>query len=157
LDHPDYSFILIGQIALKDKGAGLKTLGLDGLPNVHFLGFKPYDTLEKYFAGFDAYIIPYQLNDYTVGGCFPVKFHDSLAAGLPTVVTDLPAYMPFEEVSYISKNYQEFSANVKRAIEDDNDSRKFARQNVARENNWDGKVEKMINLILENFYENART
>jgi len=43
-----------------------------------------------------VFIIPYQINDYTVGGCFPVKFHDALSAGLPVVVTDLPAYAPLK-------------------------------------------------------------
>ena len=146
-DHPDFSFILIGQIALKDSGASLQELGLGDLQNVYFLGYKPYEILEQYYAGFDAYIIPYQLNDYTVGGCFPVKFHDGLAAGLPTVVTDLPAYRPFGHVSYISKNYEDFSANVKRAIDEDNPQKIAERQAVASENNWDGKVDKMLEHI----------
>jgi glycosyltransferase involved in cell wall biosynthesis len=146
-DHPEYSFVLIGQIAMKDADADIDSLGLGGLTNVHFLGFKPYATLENYFGGFDAYIIPYQLNDYTVGGCFPVKFHDALAAGLPTVVTDLPAYIPFENVSYISRNYEEFSANVNRAVEEDNERWVSQRQEVAKDNSWEGKVEKMLDII----------
>jgi hypothetical protein len=146
-DHPDFSFILIGQVALKDSRASLQDLGLGDLQNVYFLGYKPYETIEQYFAGFDVYIIPYQLNDYTVGGCFPVKFHDGLAAGLPTVVTDLPAYRPFESVSYISKNYEEFSANVKNAIDEDSPQKISERQAVARENNWDGKVDRMLELV----------
>ncbi len=96
-----------------------------------------------------VFIIPYVLNDYTVGGCFPVKFHDGLAAGLPVVVTDLPAYLPFKDVSYISKTFEEFSNNIEKALKEDSPEKIKARQQVAKENNWDGKVAKMLSLIKE--------
>lgn len=149
MDHPGYSFVIIGPMALKDKDADLNKLGFSQLENVHLLGSRPYEEKVKYLAGFDVDIIPYQVNDYTVGGCFPVKFHDSLAAGLPVVVTDLPAYMPFDNVCYISKSYTEFSKNIERALQEDNPSKIKDRQKVAKQNNWDGKVENMINKITE--------
>jgi glycosyltransferase involved in cell wall biosynthesis len=148
-ENPKYSFILIGPLALKDKNASLKDIGLEGLENVYYLGSRPYEKKKYYMAGFDVDIIPYQLNDYTVGGCFPVKFHDSLAAGLPVVVTDLPAYAPFEEVCYISKNYEQFCENIKRALEEDNKKRISERQKVAQENSWDKKVAQMLSYINE--------
>ncbi len=147
LENPKYSFILIGPLALKDKKANLEDLGLAGIENIHYLGSRPYEEKKFYMAGFDVDFIPYQLNNYTVGGCFPVKFHDSLAAGLPVVVTNLPAYAPFEHVCYISKNYDEFSQNIRRSLEEDNDKRSKERQEVARVNNWDNKVETMLNYI----------
>ncbi|MFA6981750.1 MAG: glycosyltransferase [Patescibacteria group bacterium] len=146
-NNPTISFVLIGQMALKDKGASLGGVGLSDLKNIYLIGSRPYEILEYYYAGFDAYIIPYRLNDYTVGGCFPVKFHDALASGLATVVTDLPAYAPFRDVCYISKNKAEFSTNVKKAVMEDNDAKIKARQVVASENNWDGKTQKLLELI----------
>lgn len=148
-DYPRYSFVIIGPLALKDKEASLHSLGLAGFSNVYFLGSKRYSEIQNYMAAFDEVIIPYQLNDYTVGGCFPVKFHDSLAAGFPVVVTDLPAYRPFEEVCYISKSYNEFSHNIRKALEENNILKFNQRQQVAKKNNWDGKVENMLNLIYE--------
>lgn len=147
LENPNYSFVLIGQIALKDREASLREIGMEDVKNVYFLGARRYGEIQNYFAGFDAFIIPYQLNDYTVGGCFPVKFHDALAAGLPVVVTDLPAYAPFKDVCYISKTYADFSGNLKLALEEDSDKKVSQRQKVAKQNNWDGKVETMLNLI----------
>ncbi len=147
--NPRVSFVLIGQIALKDKRANLESLGLADLPNIYFLGHKPYATLEEYYAGFDGYIIPYKLNDYTVGGCFPVKFHDALASGLPVVVTDLPAYLPFKDVSYIAKTPEEFAELVKKSLLENTQKREIERQKVAMENDWDGKVAKMLKLVSE--------
>ena len=146
-DNPNYSFVLIGPLALKDKNASLKDLGLANLDNVFYLGARPYDMKKFYMAGFDVDIIPYQLNDYTVGGCFPVKFHDSLAAGLPVVVTDLPAYTPFDHVCYISKSYEQFSNNIRRALEEDNLVRVKERKEIARVNDWDNKVEAMMGYV----------
>jgi len=146
-DHPNFSFVIIGPMALKDKEASSDELGFSNLPNVYFLGSRPYEGLEDYYASFDAFIIPFQLNDYTVGGCFPVKFHDALAAGLPTIVTNLPAYAPFKDVSYISKDYKDFSKNIEVALKEDSDEKVRNRQEVAKQNDWDGKVEKMLKLI----------
>jgi len=148
-DYPKYSFVIIGPIALKDREGSLEELGLGGLPNLYFLGTKQFSEIHKYVAAFDATIIPYRLNDYTVGGCFPVKFHEGLAAGLPTIVTDLPAYAPFADVCYIAKSYNEFSQNIRKSLEEDNEQRIKQRQWVAKDNNWDGKVSKMLALINE--------
>lgn len=147
VENPKYSFVLIGPLALKDKNASLEDIGLAGIDNIYYLGARPYEEKKYYMAGFDVELIPYQLNDYTVGGCFPVKFHDSLAAGLPVVVTDLPAYTPFEDVCYVSKNHQEFCQNIRKALEEDNKKRVKARQEVARNNTWDSKVDNMLNYI----------
>lgn len=146
-NHSNYSFVLIGSLARKGKNATKELLGLGGLENVYLLGSRPYQIINHYFAGFDAFIIPYQLNDLTVGGCFPVKFHDALAAGLPVIVTDMPAYTLFRDVCYISKSYQEFGVNLEKALQEDSPQKIKARQEVAKNNNWDGKVASMLGLI----------
>jgi glycosyltransferase involved in cell wall biosynthesis len=146
-DYPNYSFVIIGLSGLKDKAATLKELELDTARNVYFLGMRDYKEMPYYYAAFDVFIIPYVLNDYTVGGCFPVKFHEGLAAGLPVVVTDLPAYKPFANVCYISKSPNDFSQNIRRALEQDSQSLKAERVAVAKENSWEGKVQRMIDLI----------
>ncbi len=145
--NPHISFVLIGQNALKDKDVSLSKTGLEQFKNIYFLGQKPYEILEKYYAGFDGYIIPYKLNEYTVGGCFPVKFHDALAAGLPVVVTDLPAYLPFKAVSYICKTDVEFALAVQKSLLENDASKIKERQKVAKENNWNGKVAQMLDII----------
>lgn len=144
---PNVSFVLIGSLVRKGKAATKESLGLGNFTNVHLLGTRPYDVIPAYYGAFDAFIIPYQLNDLTVGGCFPVKFHDALAAGLPVVVTDMPVYTLFKEVCYISKSHQEFVDNVKRALAEDSQAKIRARQEVAKQNNWDGKVEKLLDLV----------
>ncbi len=146
-DYPGYSFIIIGPMALKEREASKKALGVEDLNNVYYFDSRPYDQMVKYTAGFDVCIIPYQINEYTVGGCFPVKFHEQLAAGIPVVVTDLPAYAPFYDVCYISKSHNEFSQNIRRALQENSPEKVKERQKIAKENTWDGKVNNMIKII----------
>lgn len=147
LDYPAYSFAILGPMALKDRKSSKKELGFDKLDNVHLLGTVDFTEEPKYVSHFDVMVIPYQLNNYTVGGCFPVKFFNYLAAGVPVVVTDLPSYSPFSNVCYISRNPNEFSQNIRRALEEDNPEKIKQRQEASKENTWDGKVLKMLSLI----------
>jgi glycosyltransferase involved in cell wall biosynthesis len=149
-NYPNYSFVIIGPMALKDREASVEELGFAGLSNVYFLGSRPYKETPKYMSGFDVFIIPFVLNDYTVGGCFPIKFHDALAAGLPVVVTDMPAYKPFEDYCYISRSYSEFSQNVRRAYEENSPEKTRARLIVAKENSWEHKVKSLFDHIDSN-------
>ena len=59
----------------------------------------------------------------------------------------MPAYLPFKDVCYISKSYDEFSANVALALREDTPDKIKQRQLVAKDNNWEGKVSKMLSLI----------
>jgi glycosyltransferase involved in cell wall biosynthesis len=144
---PDYSFVIVGPRAETDKAPDLEELS--ALPNVRLLPEVKYEDQVPYYAYFDAFIIPYRLNEYTVGGCFPVKFFDSLAAGLPTIVTNLPAYELYQSVCYIAKSGEEFVTMIKQAVSENSGSKETLRKNIAKENSWDNKVEKMLRVIKE--------
>lgn len=144
-NYPSYNFVLIGPEKLSDPDLNLGKLR--AMKNVFFLGTKPYEQLPYYYAGTDVYLIPYNLNDYTIGGCFPVKFHNALAAGLPTIVTSLPAYRPFSSVCVIAKNEEEFITAIKTELEMDSDIKRKERRDVAKDNSWEGKVENQLKLI----------
>ena len=143
--YPEYSFVLIGPTAVADRPPNLASL--KSLTNVHFLGVRDYAQLPNYFDHWDAYIIPYNLNDYTRKGCFPVKFFDALAAGLPTVVTNLPAYQPFRRVGYLAEDENDFVARLGQAVEENSPAKAKARRQVARDNSWEAKVDNQLKLL----------
>ncbi|MCA9308606.1 MAG: glycosyltransferase [Patescibacteria group bacterium] len=146
-NNPNVNFVLIGPMALKDTDADFSSLEIAKCKNVHYLGSRNYSSIQDYFAGFDAFMIPYVLNDYTVIGCFPVKFHDALAVGLPVVVTDMPAYYPFKDICFISKSNPEFSANIQNALQSQTVDSIEKRIQVASKNTWENKVSTMLDLI----------
>lgn len=151
--YPEYSFVLIGNIGLKDRESSLSELGLENLSNVYFLGEVPFLETPKYMAHFDLDLIPYVYNDYTIGGCFPVKFFNSMSAGIPAVVTDLPVFTMYKNVTYISKTNEDFVNNIKKALEEKNEKKEQEMVEVAKLNTYEIKVANMLSLIRQNLKE----
>ena len=150
LAYPNYSFVIIGDIALKDREGSLEELGLDKITNIHFLGSVPFIKTPKYMAHFDAELIPYVYNDYTVGGCFPVKFFNTMSAGIPSIVTDLPVFTLYKNITYISKTKKDFVENIQKALDEDSKKKYNERVAIAKENTWDSKVASMLQIIKNN-------
>lgn len=142
--YPDYQFILIGPEKVNDSDLDLTKL--KSMKNVHFLGRKNWEDTPKYFNKFDAFFIPY---NYDLVGCFPVKYFESLSAGLPTVVTGLPGLFDFDVDGYVSKTKQDFVSNIKKAIEENSSEKIKRRKKIAHENTWNGKVHKQLHIIGE--------
>ena len=145
--YPDFSFVLIGPVGVSEGSAPKLFREAKILKNIHFLGQKLYFDIPSYFEGFDVYMIPYNLNDYILRGCFPVKFHDALSAGLPTVVTDIPSFKPFKDVCYIAKDDIDFISLIKKALDEDSSEKIKQRKEVARKNSWDEKVKNQLEII----------
>jgi len=142
--YQDYSFVLIGPTKVADDHTDLKNL--KKLSNVYFLGGKEHRDTPSYFSHFDVYTIPYNVSEHTAN-VYPVKFHEGLAAGLPTVVTNLPSYKEFEKVAYVAKSGDEYIELLKTAIEDNDDKKVRQRQKVASKNTYDHKVDKQLAII----------
>lgn len=112
LRHSDWSFVLIGAI-----GEGQSTYAgedLRGIPNIHLMGPREYDSLPGYMKGFQVGIIPAALNDYTQA-MFPMKFFEYLAAGLPVVSTRLSSLIPFSDCVFFADSDPDSLAS---AVED---------------------------------------
>jgi len=79
LARAQWSFVLIGKVQTD-------TSPLRGLPNVHLLGRRDYESLPAYCKAFDVAILPFIVNELTVAAN-PLKLREYLAAGLPVVVS----------------------------------------------------------------------
>ncbi len=145
--YQEYNFVLVGPERLSDPDLDLSKL--KKMKNVYFLGQKPWQETPNYFNNFDVYFIPYNLNEYTIKGCFPVKYFEALATGLPTVVTNMPAYFDYDVDGYVSKNDEEFIENIKKALDEDSSERIKKRKALARQNSYNGKVAKQLKVIDE--------
>lgn len=149
--YPNYHFILIGPEKVSDPDLDLTVL--KSLSNVHFLGMKRWEDTPAYFAYFDEFFIPYNLNDYTVKGCFPIKYFEALAAGLPTIVTNMPAYESFNPDNYVSITDDDFIENLKKGLEDNSLEKIKKRKLLASHNTWTGKIQKQLKLIEDKLKE----
>lgn len=143
--YPNYQFIMIGPEKVSDPDLDLSIL--KSMKNVHFMGARPWDETPEYFDHFDAYFIPYNLNDYTIGS-HPIKYFESLAAGLPTIAT-LSSVKEFDVDGYITEDETQFIKNIKIAIEEDSAEKRKARKELAKKHSWSSKVDRQVELIEE--------
>jgi glycosyltransferase involved in cell wall biosynthesis len=123
LDHlVDYD--LLRQLATELPEAQLVLIGpiltgvepLDGVPNIHILGSRPYSVIPEYGSGFDVGIMPWVQNEW-IHWCNPIKLKEYLALGLPVVSTEFPELKWFEDVVKASRTPAEFIAHVRQVLQ----------------------------------------
>ena len=105
---PDLTFVMIGGSSLPPDWCTL--------PNVHFLGRKPYDEVASYMASMDALIMPWNKSDW-IKACNPVKLKEYLAVGRPVVTTDFPALDGWHDLVSVANDAGSFAAAVRQAVE----------------------------------------
>ena len=140
-NNPDKSFIFVGW-----KWKRVDFSLLDNYKNIYFLGHKNFDELPKYVNNFDVAIIPHKIDEFTKS-MNPLKIYEYLATGKPIVSTQIAGLEPFEELVYISKNYEEFNNNINQAIKDDNKDIISKRISTAKKHDWKNRIDKIFNII----------
>jgi glycosyltransferase involved in cell wall biosynthesis len=106
----DWTFLLLGHEPDRNARAHL-----GGLDNVRLLGRKLYHELPAYLAASDVAIVPYRVNDYTLG-IDALKAYECLAAGLPVVATDLPCFAGLQPHVRTARTEAEFEQELERTI-----------------------------------------
>jgi len=144
---PEVNFVFVGP-------EQEQTHLLQSLPNVHLLGGKPHDLLPCYLRYFDLGLIPYLKTDYT-DNVYPTKLNEYLAMGLPVVST------PIREVELFARQHPSMvdlgenaetlaghiSSRLAAAGGSEEDKVRQVRIELARNNSWTGRMEKMSELI----------
>lgn len=126
------SLILVGKAAT-DVSA------LSGLPNVHFLGRRPYAELPAYCRGFDVALNPFRINELTLNAN-PLKVREYLAAGLPVVSTPIPEVVALGLCSIAAGPEQTIRA-VEDALKDPGPSAQRSEQ--IRPESWAARLEEI--------------
>ncbi|MFQ5962379.1 MAG: glycosyltransferase [Candidatus Methylomirabilales bacterium] len=132
---PEISYVLIGPVGWSDPRTRVDSLNL---PNVHFLGRRPFESLPGYLKGFDVGLIPYRRTAYTES-CSPLKVYEYLAAGKAVVSTDLPGVREAGELVTVADSPTEFAAAIRRHLNDGPDSAE-QRAAFAAKHSWSSRV-----------------
>jgi glycosyltransferase involved in cell wall biosynthesis len=112
--NPQWSFVLVGPHGYLGAKAGLLN-EMSALPNVHLLGNRAVQTLPAYVQGMDVCVMPYEINDYT-NFIYPLKLHEYLAAGRPTVASPIHSVVPFRDVVSLARTAGEWQRAVDAAL-----------------------------------------
>jgi glycosyltransferase involved in cell wall biosynthesis len=144
---PHWSWVLVGPITnIEGKEQQLATLRQ--MRNVHFLGGKPLQHLPAYVQHLDVCLMCYEVNDYT-RYIYPLKLHEYLASGRPTVSSPIDTVRRFAEVVTLANSDDEWLAAIELGLQDldRNGSAAQARRAVARANDWDVLVEQIAKVF----------
>lgn len=155
-------YTLIRDIALLRPEWGVALVGPEyhpekickGIPNIYFLGAKPYKKLPAYIKYFDVEIIPFEVRAMTQSAN-PIKMYESLAAGVPVVATPIRECLNFSPFIRIGRNADEFVRQIEDALRSKS-SEQAVYYKIAAENSWTERVG-AIHSILDSVSVNTRS
>ena len=120
IKNPKEKFLIIGGI-LEDAARQILEL-----PNVIHIGQLPKMELNNHLAHMKMGLIPYVVNNHTVG-IYPTKLFEYLSAGVPVISLPLPEVVQYADDDYlkiiekpIDLSNIKFSMNKAQAIVNDN-------------------------------------
>ncbi len=134
------SVVLIGKIAVD---AERKIKILNDVPNIHFLGRKPYAELPAYCKGFDVALNPFAISDLTLAAN-PLKVREYLAAGLLVVSTDIPEVRILEHC-LLGEDHDDFIAKIEFALVNPK-SREEISDSIKAES-WEAKIDELRGIM----------
>lgn len=136
---PSWSIVLVGN-------ADTNLDPIRGLPNVHYLGHRPYTRLPEYLRGFDVALLPFVMNQLTVSSN-PLKLREYLAAGLPVVSTPLPEALRFGSLVRTANTAEEYVCEIEKLLEIGDTGPNAERSAQVAGEAWEHKIEEMTRLL----------
>jgi glycosyltransferase involved in cell wall biosynthesis len=136
---PQWSIVLVGR-------GDTDLSPIQGLPNVHVLGHRPYTKLPEYLRGFDIALLPFVVNELTLAAN-PLKLREYLAAGLPVVAAPLPEIAKFEGLVTLASTAAEYASAIETLLAKKQVGPSPERSDQVAGESWDGKVAEIERLI----------
>ncbi len=133
---PDWHIVLIG-----DADSNVNLAAYSGIPNMHFLGRKPYADLPAYCKCFDIGLIPFKVNELT-RAVNPIKLREYLAAGLPVVSTPLPEVVAYGSAVQVADTPEGWTTCIELALAEGPDAALVRSEATAAET-WEAKLYKI--------------
>jgi len=129
-----WHFVLIG-----DADSSVNLNQYKSVPNMHFLGRRPYAELPAYCRHLDVGLIPFKVNELTYA-VNPIKLREYLAAGLPVVSTPMPEVKIYEHLLELGNTPEGFEKAIEKALMF-SESGKDIRSTAMTQETWPQKVE----------------
>lgn len=133
---PDHQFVLVGKV-LADFGELAK------LPNVHFLGAKPYREIPRYGRGFDVAFMLFLPSEW-IYHCSPLKTKEYLSLGLPVISCPIREIeLELADVVSVVHDENEFVDAIERELKEDSPQKRSQRRIRVENDSWDARTQQM--------------
>ncbi len=118
------------------------------LPNVQWVGGKPFEELPSYLQVVDVGLTPYVQSDFN-SASFPLKTLEYLAAGRPAVVSDLPAHRWLQSPDVtIAANPEQFASQTRALLDAGRRPEQVrARMAFAEAHSWQARAADIYELL----------
>jgi glycosyltransferase involved in cell wall biosynthesis len=136
---PDAQLVLIGDSTVPMDG-------LEALPNVHWLGFRPYEQVPAYGSGFDVALMPWGQSEW-IAASNPIKMKEYLALGLPVVSTEFPEVHRYDDVLTVAQDADEFVRAVRERLTDRGPGTPADRRAAVAGDTWDRRADEVLSLM----------
>ena len=137
----DLSFVVMGP----DYDGTMHPSFLD-LPNLDWLGVKPYEALPGYLAYFDVAMIPFLLNEIT-HATSPLKLFEYMAGGKPVVVTPMHESTRYDGV-LVADTPSAFSERIDQALRLRDDATYLHQiDQMALNSTWQARAEQILSVL----------
>ncbi|WP_018634725.1 glycosyltransferase family 2 protein [Parafrankia elaeagni] len=154
LDDYTVDFDLLERVAAEIPAANLVLIGdatcsmrrFEAYPNVHWLGFRPYETIPSYGTAFDVAIMPWLRNEW-IRFCNPIKLKEYLALGLPVVTTDYPEIAGDRDIVRVAENPQDFIQLIRQTLADGGPGDPASRRAHVAADSWDARAAELLELV----------
>jgi UDP-galactopyranose mutase len=140
---PKWQIVMIGPVVKIDPAS------LPRLPNIHYLGQKPYDALPAYLAGWDVALLPFARNAAT-RFISPTKTPEYLAGGRPVVSTSIrDVVRPYGDLGLarIADSPADFVAAIEASLAEERASLLAAADAFLAQMSWDATWSRMEKLL----------
>jgi glycosyltransferase involved in cell wall biosynthesis len=133
----EYTFWFVGP----DRGNYLSQIRT--YKNVEYFGFQEYTSLPDYYHKAQVCIIPFKIESL-IENTNPIKLYEYLSSGKPIVTTKFPEAIKYKDDLYIANDKNEFLKLIRIACDENSIEKINSRQQLAFENSWDNRVEKIV-------------
>lgn len=143
---PSWSWVFIGPSHL----SGYHAKKLD-LPNIHFLGPRPYVDLPGYLAGIDVCVTPHRVTAFTES-LNPIKLWEYLAVGHPIVSTPVAGFRDFTEHVELASGAEQWVQVIESIAKRLDKEKRIAcdrRRDVVRRQGWSSRCDDVESILLD--------
>ncbi|MCX7785254.1 MAG: glycosyltransferase, partial [candidate division WOR-3 bacterium] len=133
----DCSVVLVGPV---------QDIKIPLLPNLHYLGVKPFSDIPAIINCFDVCLIPFVAGEVS-DKVDPIKVYEYLALGKPVVAINLPELKKVASLIYLAQDENDFINAIRKALNENSLELKSLRIQFAQKNSWEQRVEKLIDVV----------
>jgi hypothetical protein len=109
--------------------------------NITYLGKKHYDALPEYYHHFNFAIMPFKIEKLTES-VNPIKMYEYLAAGIPTISTDLQEARRYQDVLSIFNSGTMAATYINEYVDTPED--RVKRETTGKNNSWNARFDAIL-------------